>query len=367
LIDHLGTRHTKLECTAGDIAGAFPDVIWHTEKPILRTAPTPLFLLSRTVRDNGLKVVLTGEGADEFLGGYNIFKEAKIRRFWARNPESKWRPLLLERLYPYMAQSSTRSAHYWQAFFRRGLTDTELPYYSHIPRWENTSKIKSLFSERLKASLGKRDTIAEVESILSRNIGNWDWLSQSQFVEIGTFLSGYLLSSQGDRVAMAHSVEGRFPFLDHNVVEFCSRIPPKYKLNVLNEKYILKKCMSQEIPAAICNRPKQPYRAPESVCFLGPRAPEYVKEMLSDRALERAGLFDVRAVSRLIKKLERSDGRPVSARDDMAFIGILSAQLLHHHFIEDLASRIREAKATSSKLNVQVNETGNVVAAGSDS
>ena len=367
LIERLGTTHSQILCSSADIARSFSDVIWHTEKPILRTAPTPLFLLSNLVRENGLKVVLTGEGADEFLCGYNIFREAKIRRFWARNPESTWRPLLLQRLYPYLAQSSTRPSYYWQAFFKTGLTDTELPYYSHIPRWENTSKIKSLFSNNLKSCLEKRNPVTEVESILSENIGHWDWLSKSQFVEVCTFLSGYLLSSQGDRVAMAHSVEGRFPFLDHNVVEFCSRIPPKYKLKVLNEKYILKKCMSEEIPAAICQRPKQPYRAPDSVCFFGPRAPEYVKEMLSERMLAQAGLFDARGVSRLIGKLERSDGRPLSARDDMAAIGILSAQLLHYHFIETLASRIARARDASSKLKIRVNETDKAALANSGS
>jgi asparagine synthase (glutamine-hydrolysing) len=135
LIEYLGTKHTKLECSSADIARAFRDVIWHTEKPILRTAPTPLLLLSELVNKSGLKVVLTGEGADEFFGGYNIFKEAKIRRFWARQPESLLRPLLLQKLYPYLAQSSSRSGYYWQEFFRKGLTDTELPHYSYVTRW----------------------------------------------------------------------------------------------------------------------------------------------------------------------------------------------------------------------------------------
>ncbi|MBI5117895.1 asparagine synthase (glutamine-hydrolyzing), partial [Candidatus Poribacteria bacterium] len=289
LIKSLGTRHSEYVCSSADIAEAFTDVIWHTEKPILRTAPTPLFFLSRLVREKGFKVVLTGEGADEFLGGYNIFKEAKIRRFWARQPESKLRPLLLQKLYPYLAQASSRPSYYWQTFFRTDLSNTDLPYYSHIPRWSNTAKIKTLFSERVKSEVGHRDTIAAVSSILNPNINRWAPLSRAQWVEAATFLSPYLLSSQGDRVAMAHSVESRFPFLDHNVVEFCSLIPPKYKLRVLNEKYILKKCMSEEIPSAICRRPKQPYRAPDSVCFLGAGAPEYVKELLSERELARTG------------------------------------------------------------------------------
>src|SRR5262245_13111367 len=98
----LGTEHRRLVCTRGDIARVFPEVVWHTEKPILRSAPAPLYLLSGLVREHGFKVVLTGEGSDEMLGGYDIFKEAKIRRFCAARPESSRRPLLLRRLYPYL-------------------------------------------------------------------------------------------------------------------------------------------------------------------------------------------------------------------------------------------------------------------------
>ena len=98
--EYFGTEHLSYRCTPDDIGGAIEDVVWHAEKPILRTAPAPLFHLSRLVREHGYKVVITGEGADEVLGGYDIFKEAKVRRFWARDPDSKLRPLLLKRLDP---------------------------------------------------------------------------------------------------------------------------------------------------------------------------------------------------------------------------------------------------------------------------
>ena len=97
LVDYLGTKHTSIRCTRGDIAASFPRTILHTESPIVRTAPTPLMLLSGHVREAGYKVVLTGEGADEVFGGYDLFKEAKIRRFWARSPNSVSRPRILER------------------------------------------------------------------------------------------------------------------------------------------------------------------------------------------------------------------------------------------------------------------------------
>ncbi len=134
---YLGTDHRVVECTHADIGRVFPEVIWHTEAPILRTAPAPMFLLSKLVNDHHLKVVLTGEGADEFLAGYDIFKEMKVRRFWARNTESRLRPLLLRRLYPDIADLGGISSTYLMAFFKKGWSDTDSPFYSHAIRWGN--------------------------------------------------------------------------------------------------------------------------------------------------------------------------------------------------------------------------------------
>ncbi len=364
LVKHLDTRHRAVGCSSEDIARVFPDVIRHAEFPILRTAPAPLFMLSQLVRESNIKVVLTGEGADEFLGGYNIFKEAKIRHFWAKYPDSKYRPLLLQKLYPYLAQSPTRARQYWQQFFRTGLEETDLQYYSHMPRWNNTAKLKALFSEDLRSSIGAGDGFSELETILHKDIMKWDPVSRAQYVEVSTFLSGYLLSSQGDRMAMAHSVEGRFPFLDHNVVDMCSRIPAKYKLRGLNEKYVLKRSMEGEIPDCIVRRPKQPYRAPDSPCFLGPNAPEYVRELLSDKALQQSGLFDPAAVARLMRKCERKLGHPLAAKDDMAVVGVLSTQLLHRHFIEEFDKEILQARGTPVKSTVDVDARSATICAG---
>jgi len=341
MIEYLNTDHREIVCTASDIGRIFPEVIWHTETPILRTAPAPLYLLSKLVRDNSIKVVLTGEGADEFLAGYNIFKEAKIRRFWAKSPDSKWRPLLLQKLYPYIAGDHNRAKFYWEAFFKTGLSQTDEAHFSHIPRWENTSKIKALFSDEIKSHLSGYNNVDDFKKGLSENFNNWHHLCQAQYIEIYTFFSNYLLSSQGDRVAMANSVEGRFPFLDHHVVEFCSEIPPKYKLKVLEEKHILRKSMEGLLPENTRNRPKQPYRAPDSVSFLQGDKPDYVSELLSPGSIKSTDYFNPDAVNKLVKKCERmhTNGIPVSAKEDMAIVGILSLQLLDSLFIRDFKYR----------------------------
>ncbi len=121
MVEHLKSDHAEVVVSRRDIAEVFPDVVVHAERPILRTAPAPLFLLSRLVRDAGIKVVLTGEGADEFFAGYDLFREGKVRRFWAKEPSSESRPRLVERLYPYLARSPVSQRAMARKFFGRNL------------------------------------------------------------------------------------------------------------------------------------------------------------------------------------------------------------------------------------------------------
>ena len=333
----LKTDHQGVLCSSQDIGRVFPEVIWHTEKPVLRTAPAPLFLLSRLVRDQGYKVVLTGEGSDEVLGGYDIFKEAKIRRFWAKYPGSKFRPILLRRLYPYMKNLQSQSDSYLRAFFHVRKEDLESPFFSHLPRWDTTSKLKVFFSKEARDTLKGCNAMTVLEGLLPARYKQWDSFSQSQYLEAAYLLPGYILSSQGDRMAMAHSIEGRFPFLDYRVVEFASRLSPQLKMKVLNEKYLLKQAVGDLIPRAIRNRHKQPYRAPDSQSFLaggkGGRLFEYVEELLAPRAISEGGVFDAGSVGKLSEKARQ--GQIISVKDNMALVGILSTQLVVDQFIKN--------------------------------
>jgi asparagine synthase (glutamine-hydrolysing) len=335
MVRALGTEHSSVRCSVVDIARHFPEVVRHAEHPMLRTAPAPLFMLSRLVREQGIKVVMTGEGADEILGGYDIFKEAKVRRFWARQPQSAWRPLLFARLYPYLTGMHRQPRAFLQAFFANGLERTGDPLFSHLPRFAVAQRGRRFFSSDLRAQVGGYDALEELRQQLPKAFTGWHPLSQAQYLETAYLMPGYILSSQGDRVAMAHGVEGRFPFLDQRVVEFAAQIPPRMKLRGLREKHILRRAVGDCLPAPISERPKQPYRAPGAECFFGPRAPEYARELLSRRSIARAGYFDPEAVERLASKCRA--GAPLTSGDDMALVGILSTQLLHYHFIEHAA------------------------------
>jgi asparagine synthase (glutamine-hydrolysing) len=327
----LGTEHSSLSCSRADIAQVFPAVIRHIEQPLLRTAPAPMFLLSQLVRENGFKVVLTGEGADEVLGGYDIFKAAKIRRFWGRNLESKWRPLLLKRLYPYLQDFQRQPAANLRHFFRVTPEDLASPFFSHLPRWELTARLKLLFSADFRAEIGKYDAISELGETLPPDFPSWSHFNQGEYLETKYFLPGYLLSSQGDRMAMAHSVEGRYPFLDYRIVEFTAKLPASLKMKVLNEKYLLKRACEGLVPSSILRRPKQPYRAPDGKCFFGAAAPAYVRELLSPCAIKKNGIFDAQSVSALVSKF--TAGRISGLKDNMALVGVLSTQLLAAQFL----------------------------------
>jgi asparagine synthase (glutamine-hydrolysing) len=329
--DFLGTEHQDAPCSHRDIAEVFPDVIWHTETPILRTAPAPMFLLSRLVRNKGFKVVLSGEGSDEFMGGYDIYKESKVRRFLAAQPDSRLRPLLLRRLYPYLPGIQRQPEAYLQSFFHTQPGETRDPFFSHLRRWELTARLQTFFSDDMRHRITGLDPIKDLGERTPPSYASWSDFRRAEYLESNYLLPGYILSSQGDRMAMAHAVEGRYPFLDHRVVEFASRVPAHLKLKVLNEKYLLKRAVQGMIPERIRRRSKQPYRAPDGRSFFGGRPLEYVEELLSSRALQRDGIFDPAAVEHLVRKFKT--GRALGVKDDMALVGILSTQLVVDRFV----------------------------------
>lgn len=326
----LHTQHSDVRCTYSDIARVFPEVIWHTEQPILRTAPAPLYMLAKLVRESGFKVVLTGEGADETMGGYDIFKEAKIRRFWGRSPESRMRPLLLKRLYPYMDGIQRQPTAYLKKFFHVAPEDLASPFFSHLPRWELTAKLKTFLSEGVRAETQTSNGLLDLERALPSTYGSWTGFNQAEYLEAMYLLPGYILSSQGDRMAMAHSVEGRYPFLDYRVVEFAAKLPPNLKMKVLDQKHLLKRAASGLIPNSIQKRYKQPYRAPDGKSFFASTW-NYAQDMLSAEKIKRDGIFNPGAVTALVAKFE--SGRAGSVKDDMALVGILSTQIMLEQFI----------------------------------
>lgn len=321
----LHTHHHTITCGADDIAAIFPDVINAAEVPLVRTAPAPLYRLAQLVRESGMKAVLTGEGADEVFAGYDIFREAKVRRFCARQPQSQIRPHLFRKLYPYLPGLKAQTPDYLAAFFGIHGADMADPLYSHRPRMKATGAAKLFFSRELKAEIGDYDAGEELAAKLPEDFGRWHDLHQAQYLECRFLLPSYILSSQGDRMAMAHGVETRFPFLDYRLSEFAARLHPSLKLHGLTEKYLLRRVAKNRVPAEVLQRQKQPYRAPDSHSFTGAGEKDYVRDLMSEQRIEQSGYFNAKAVSKLYSK-NKEQGLG-GFRDNTAYIGVLSTQL----------------------------------------
>jgi asparagine synthase (glutamine-hydrolysing) len=325
----LGSLHLVEPVSRGAVAEAFADAVWHTETPLVRTAPTPLYLLARLTKRNGIKVVLTGEGSDELFWGYDLFKEVQVRLFCLRQPESTVRPRLFDRLYPYLGGVG-KGGEFWRNFFLNAGTPDD-PLFSHLPRFQLAAWTKSFYGGAARDAMAGHDVLAALRLSLPDRFSRWTPLARAAYLEMETLLSPYLLASQGDRMAMAHGVEGRFPFLDHRLFEFVARLPERSKLRGLREKDILRRWASRRVPRDVANRPKQPYRAPDVPAFFGEGRPEYVRERLTPEAIRSAGLFEPKAVEGLVRRCEA--GRATGFRENQAFVAILSAQVWHDSFI----------------------------------
>lgn len=297
----LGTSLTRIVVGARDIGAALPAVIEHADRPTLRSAPAPLMLLSAAVRDADRKVVLTGEGADEIFAGYDIFREDKIRRLVARRP-------------------------------------TDDPLQSHRRRFAGLAGGLGLFdAEVLREAARRGDSVERLSRSLPDAFPTWSPLGRAQYLEIRTVLEGHLMHTHGDRMLMANSVEGRYPYLDHRVAELAAKLPDRMRLRGLHEKHILRRAGAPLLPEAIAARRKRPFRAPIVTALMGKDAPGYVGELLSASRIDESAIFSAEAVGDLVARCEAASATSsgVGRADQLALMGVVTTMLLHERFVTD--------------------------------
>ena len=352
VVQHYGTRHRVTHIATTDIAEGFAAAVLHAETALFRSAPVPMMRLSEDVRAAGIKVVMSGEGADEILLGYDLFREAKIRRFWARNPGSRWRGQLLRRLYDYLPQyKSPRYFNLMLDFYRPTLMQVDDPHYAMAVRWANGKALEACFSRDVQELATANDPVADLERWLPGGYGKADDVERAQAIEAMTLLGNYLLSSQGDRVGMANSVEGRYPYLDLEFVRFAARLPQGLKLRGLRDKFILREAYGGQIPEAVRMRKKFAYQAPEKKAFFpGGTLVEWAADLLRRQRIADDGIFDPTYVEQYCLTPPARDAGRQGFRNNMLFMVVLSTTLLIDRFIRSRPTGLEAAAAPRLRM-----------------
>jgi asparagine synthase (glutamine-hydrolysing) len=353
MVNHINSEHHSLNITYEKVDQAFPDAVYHFERPVFRTAPVPLFLLSKIVRENDIKVVLTGEGADEVLWGYDSYKELLLLDFWSKFPDSKIRPQIIKKLYPHLSHYSDESQYGMMRMFYEGfLGEFNNGLASLNIRIHNNSIIQNYFDKAYNISFDKNTLIKELVPWLPENYNSFSLLQKNQYLEMRTLLSGYLLSSQGDRMSLAHSVEGRYPFLDHRVVDMLFTMNGNYKLKGFNQKYLLKNSYKNQIPESIINRPKRPYMSPDLRSFIVNGKPtENTAYFLSEHLLKDYQIFNPKWVKRFLQKFSNGIPESIGYRDNMIITFILSTQIAKYW-----TKHPKQKSLSDELLTVKINE-----------
>ena len=324
----LRSNHRSVSFRRDQIPSLLREVVWHTETPFLRTGVFAMYALAGLVRREGLKVVLSGEGSDELFGGYDIFREVKIRRFIARDPQSALRPMLYKKINSFVPQLNDQSLSGLSYFYGGGAAPDSL-FESHLGRWKLGDYSRQFFTPDFAGQPGPEDTLDTVRSHLPEDFPAWTPVGRAQYLELVTLFENYLLSSQGDRVSMGQGVECRLPFLDNAVAAFAAALPDTMKIRGLNEKHIVKRLARKYVPEQILRRQKFPFRAPVDLAALMGDAS--VRDALGEESLRKAGIFSPAAVERfLTASLHRE--KP-NERDAMLFMGLLTTQILAELFL----------------------------------
>ena len=342
---HLGVANTELTMDDNRPQGYLADLtrcLYHLEQPQRMAVDIPHFLLSGMVREQNYKVVYTGDGADEILAGYDCFRQDMMRT-WSN-----------ENQHPYAQRRKIYLGEYTEWFSRDQMQmllrlhnkknqQRTVKRFGFYPAWFDFWEIMNgttdgLFTESFRAAQAGTDQMDSLLQQVKPRIHGRHPLNQSLYLETKTRLPGWILW-KSDRLSMAHSVEARVPFMDHPLVELAARMPPKLKLDGLNEKYILKKTMAPHLPQLPTEYKKRGFYTPIREWFFTPERYAELSPYLSEEALQQAGLFEPAAVDAIYKKLsaytEMRDGNDYFQvmRLEWTLMTVLSVQILYRQFV----------------------------------
>ncbi len=315
---HIGAQHHQLVFREADF-DRYPEALTHLEEPQCSATALPIFILYEACRKAGLTVILTGEGSDELLGGYHWFQgDERARRWlWLPGPAREVLAAL-----PLPISEAGRNV------LRRGERDA----IGRYAQWHGVGEGEGLLQPDLRRAA---DPVEEWQAAFSARLARLDAFRQFQYLEAHTRLVDFI-NFEVDRMSMAHSIEARVPFLDHELWEFVAGLPVSqflthYRASLPADsqpKRLLREAMREYLPPEILSRRKQGLAAPHAAWLRRLRLPDWAEEALSEDEIKKAGYFDPAQVQRL--RAEHQAGRRNHSR---LLMGVISTQLWHRQFI----------------------------------
>jgi asparagine synthase (glutamine-hydrolysing) len=342
----LGTCHESVHITNQDIVQNFPDAIFHAEVPAFRSAFVPMFLLSKLTQQAGIKVVLSGEGADEAFLGYDIFKETTLRKSWT-TLSTEHRRNQLAKLYPHLDHYGPQDLEALSGLYQQFSTEQIPGLFSHELRFQN-----GRFCTRLLNT--KNDPLQAIRALTASepNYAQMTPIQKAQWLEFRTLLPGYLLSTQGDRMSLAHGVENRCPFLDPAVLALACSVNLRFD-DGFEEKHLLRKAFQGKLPESVIRKRKFPYRAPDSSAFSA-LPPAYLEMLQSETELSKIPYLDSKFARLLTKKILTTSSDKISTKENQAFIFLISMMLLNKFFIQRDYSLLSSSRTIASPFKKAV-------------
>jgi asparagine synthase (glutamine-hydrolysing) len=343
---HLGCKPVVVDCSHETLRADYPELIATAEFPVIDTACLGLMHLARSVHEHGYKVSLTGEGADEWLAGYSWFKIHKLTGWMDRIPGIPFgyamRRLMLkitgQPAFPYRvyrhAQNQMGGPNGW--FDMYGIMSVnKLRFFTGAARDEVLSKS------------------AHDDLELPTDLRRWHPFHRQMYFGARIMLPGHLLASKGDRIAMHSSVEGRYAFLDEDVIAYMAKLHPRWKLRgVRRDKFVERKVAERWLPKEVAWRRKHMFTAPMDTWAKVGESGCWIDQVLSPDSLNRAGYFDLAAVAAAREKLAKP-GRGVARTSlEMGLTAVTATQLWHHLYISgglcELPSKVESRNVVTS-------------------
>jgi asparagine synthase (glutamine-hydrolysing) len=324
-----GAEFCRIDIRSEHMADHLSDALYHAERPFANSHVVAKYLLSRAVRDAGINVVLTGEGSDEILAGYPHFRRDAVM-YGSDSLDEATKQQLLSQLEAanrvssglLMPQPGTTIESVRRTL---GFVPSQLETWAQIG-----SGLLSLASDDFRNRYAQRDTFRLLMNCLDveRQMAGRDVVNQSLYVWAKTMLPTYILGNLGDRMEMAHSVEGRLPFLDHHVVEAVAQMPVSMKINGMTEKWVLREAARPVITDTVYRRQKHPFMSPPATVQQGGKLFTMLQDTLRSPLLDGPGIYDRRKVVAMLDSLPSMDAAS-RTRMDSVLMWMSSICLLH--------------------------------------